>query len=387
MTGMLPGIDGVDCTHFNGYKPCFPGEDCTGQCRHPAPIGTRVLVVSLEALGAVLMTTAQLPAIKRAWPVSQVHWLTMRAATPLLENNPLVDRLVAWSEESRLVLERQRFDVVLNADKSDYACAFVSKMSCADTRGFTLSRLGQIVPANPEAAYAYRLGLDDRLKFRINARTGQDILAEAWKLPYERDPYVLRLTDAERRFCDALRDDWGLRERAVIGFNTGCSHLYPNKKMTVEQHVELLRRLSGPEEYAFLLLGGREDTERNAEIARRADVLGIPVRSTPTTEGLRRGICYEELADVVITGDSLGMHIAIGLGKRVIAWFGLSCAAEIDVYDKGVALRPRDLACSPCWKRECPYNLECISGIDLDAMVDAAHTLSRDTLSSKETTR
>jgi heptosyltransferase-2 len=63
------------------------------------------------------------------------------------------------------------------------------------------------------------------------------------------------------------------------------------------------------------------------------------------------------------------MHLAIALKKFVIAWFGLSCWQEIDLYDRGIKLFNIDLECSPCWKRECPYNLECISSIDLDKIV------------------
>jgi len=40
--------------------------------------------------------------------------------------------------------------------------------------------------------------------------------------------------------------------------------LYPNKKMTVEQHVELIHRLSGTDGIRMMLLGGPEDTFRNA---------------------------------------------------------------------------------------------------------------------------
>ena len=373
----LPPHDGIDCTHFNGYKPCFPGVDCTERCQQPSPMGVRILVIGLEALGAVLMTTAQLPAIKRAYPQSQISWLTVKAATPLLANNPFIDRLYTWNDESRLVLTRQHFDLVLNADKSEAACAFASLLDCDDTRGFVLSRRGQIVPANAEAEYAYKLGLDDHLKFRLNQRTGQDILAEAWRLPYQRDAYVLRLTDEELSFCESLQEAWDLKGKTVIGFNTGCSDLFPNKKMTIDQHVEILRKLSDGPDYRFLLLGGREDSARNQEIFRCAASRGIDVVSTPTEEGLRRGICYEQLADIVISGDSLGMHIAIGLGKFVIAWFGLSCPSEIDLYENGRKLWPHDLACSPCWKRTCPHELECISGIDIEAIVDAVHHVSR----------
>jgi ADP-heptose:LPS heptosyltransferase len=367
----LPGIEGIDCRYFNGYKPCFPGVDCTSSCALLAPMGTRVLIINLDAMGDVLMTTAQLPGIRRDFPQSHVTWLTRTNAAPLLAGNPLVDRVITWNDENRLVLKQQRFDVVMNGDKSEQSCAFTRSLNCGDVRGFTLSDRGQIIAANPEAEYNFRLGLDDHLKFRVNQRTGQDILAETWKLSYRRDDYILELTEDERRFCEVKASEWGLAGKTVVGFNTGCSELYPNKKMTVEQHAEIIGRLASRGNFAFLLLGGREDEERNSRIAGLARASGAPATATPTGEGLRRGICYENLADIVLTGDSLGMHIAIGLKKHVLAWFGLSCWSEIDLYDRGRKFFRGDLDCSPCWKRVCPKNLECISGIDIDAIIES----------------
>jgi heptosyltransferase-2 len=75
------------------------------------------------------------------------------------------------------------------------------------------------------------------------------------------------------------------------------------------------------------------------------------------------------VCDIVISGDSFGMHAAIGLKKEIIVWFGVSCWTEIDLFDRGIKLIPEGLACSPCWKRVCPFNLECIERIDLGAIV------------------
>ncbi|MBE0644853.1 MAG: glycosyltransferase family 9 protein [Bacteroidetes bacterium] len=370
--------NGIDCKHFNGYKPCFPGEDCTEACQRREPIGTRVLIINLDAMGDVVMTTAQLAGIKRVWPVSQVFWITMGNAARLLDNNPLIDRVFVWNDVSRLVLQQQGFDVVFNADKSIEACAFAASLGCGDIRGFTLSAKGQIIPANAAAAYNFRMGIDDALKFRGNTRTGQDILAESWELPYEQDPYILNLTEEETAFCAERRAAWGLDGSVVLGFNTGCSELFPNKKMTVEQHVRLITILADDARVRFLLLGGPEDTERNARIAELIAPLNLGDRliSTPTREGLRRGICYENLADVVVTGDSFGMHLAIGLRKHVLAWFGLSCWEEIDLYGRGRKFIPEGLHCAPCWKRSCPYNLECIAMIDLNGIAAAVRAFA-----------
>ena len=61
----------------------------------------------------------------------------------------------------------------------------------------------------------------------------------------------------------------GPQMTCVVGFNTGCSYLYPNKKMTIDQHVTLIEKLSAMKGVSLVLLGGPEDTERNAEIVRR----------------------------------------------------------------------------------------------------------------------
>jgi len=364
-----------DCKQFTGYKPCFPGTRCYEECVDPHPFGTRILIINLDAMGNVLVTTSILPAIKRKFPASTITWITEKSAIPLLYHIPLIDRLFPWEPESWLVLGQMRFDVVFNVDKSRRSGAFAMAVNAKTKLGFGMNADGQIMPLNKEARENYLLGLDDHLKFRVNRKSVSQIQCEEFRLDYKRDEYQLCLSAEEEEFCRRYRQEHELDASSlVVGLNTGCSELYPNKKMTVDQHVDLIDRLSHVPDVKVLLVGGPEDTLRNAEILRRS---GGKVLSTPTTEGLRRGICYVNLCDLVVTGDSLGMHMAIALRKQVIVWFGVSCHAEIDLYERGIKLIPESLECSPCWKRECPYNLECIQMIDLNRICDEVLTQAR----------
>jgi heptosyltransferase-2 len=361
-----------DCKRFTGYKPCLPYKTCYDDCPHPdRPFGTKILLINLDAMGNVLMTTAQLEPIKRKYPDSYVAWLTLRSAAPLLHGNPFIDDIFVWDAESWLILEQMKFDLILNADKSRRSAALTMKLDAEEKLGFGLNENGQIIPLNKEASYNYQLGIDDYLKFRVNQRTGQEILAETFRLPYERDEYVLKLSDEEKKLTSWYRQSKGIKDNeTVVGINTGCSNLYPNKKMTVEQHLNLIEMFSEDEKIKMILLGGREDTERNAQIystaVERNPELSTRLFNTPSTEGIRKGIVYEDAADIVITGDSFGMHLAIALEKYVLAWFGLSCWTEIDLYDRGTKFIPEGLFCAPCWKKVCPYDLECIKMIDLE---------------------
>jgi len=361
-----------DCRLFTGYKPCVPYKLCEG-CQDRIPLGTRILLVNLDALGTVLATTAQLPAIKRSYPNSHITWVTRKNALPLLANNPFIDHHVEWNDENRMVLLQQKFELALNADKSRPAAALMNLVNAEIKRGFGLNDNGAVVPLNAGAEYSFRLGVDDHFKFRINKRTGNDILAEAWEIehPAQRDEYVLQLTAAELAECERWRNELGLGEAPlVIGVNTGCSELFALKKLELEIQAEAIRQIAAEmPEAKIILLGGREDTERNQRLVEMTHGVAI---STPTTLGLRAGIILENLADLVVSGDSLGMHIAIALKKYVVAWFGLSCAAEVDLYERGIKII-RDLPCAPCWKKVCdmPHGPICVTEFKPGWIVDA----------------
>ena len=357
-----------DCKRFSGYKPCYPDHNCWKDgCKDKIPTGKKILIINLDAMGDVLMTTAQLPGIKRKFPESTIYWITLKNAAPLLFNNPIVDHIYTFDASTALILQQIKFDFVMNVDKSQQSCSLLNSIEAKHKLGFGLNENGKIVPINEGAYYNYNLGMDDHFKFKLNQRTGQDYLAETFELEYRRDEYVFKLTDDEKGFINRYKKKVGLKKNdKVIGFNTGCSELYPNKKMTIDQHVSLIRKLL-KKKYKIILLGGPEDTERNKKIYSN---FKDKIINSPTTEGLRRGVCYESIPDIVVTGDSLGMHIAIGLKKYVIVWFGVSCWTEIDLYNRGVKVYQEGLFCSPCWKKVCPYDLECIKMIDLDRIIN-----------------
>jgi heptosyltransferase-2 len=359
----------LSCKNFNGYKPCFSDHNCwENGCKNYIPVGTRILIINLDAMGDVLMTTAQLAGIKRKYPHSTISWVTLKNAVGLLYNNPYIDKVFPFDFESELILSQMKFDIIMNVDKSQRSGALTMKLHAEEKYGFGINDNGKIIPISDSAAYNYLLGLDDNLKFKLNKRTGQDYLAETFNLDYKNDEYVFHFTIEELNFIEEYKKEIGILDNdKIIGFNTGCSLLFPNKKMTLEQHAILIERFLSLKEYKIMLLGGPEDLERNQILAEQ---FSGKIINTPVNNGVRKGACYESIPQVIITGDSFGMHLAIALKKYVIAWFGLSCWTEIDLYGNGVKLHPEGLFCAPCWKKVCPYNLECIQMIDLERIVN-----------------
>lgn len=354
----------VKCRHFTGYKPCGLHTQCDASCPKRDIAEERILIVHLEALGAVLRSTALLGAIKRRYPRSHITWVTKKPADALIANLPAVDRILTTTPEGLLALSALEFDIAFCIDKSLTASGVLKSTSVKKVFGFVAdAKTGAIVPATSAAEELWQIGLSDQKKFFENKKTENQLVCEALELPYARDPYQVSLTESERELALKRRNEWAPHGEVIIGFNTGCAANIPYKKLSVPMHRELIQRLSGRPGVRLVLLGGPEDTERNREIG-----AGLNVIQSPTEKGLRDGLCSVEACDIVVTGDSLGMHMAIAFQKWVVVWFGPTCAHEIDLYDRGVKVLS-SAPCGPCWKRSCNKSPMCYDLVEVDAIL------------------
>lgn len=367
------------CRHFNGYKPCGKSRSCDSNCSFRELVQQRILVVHLEAMGAVLRATCLLPAIKRKFPYSHITWVTKQPSDQFFIHNPLVDRVIPLSQEGMLQLGALKFDVGFCIDKSLTAAGIIASTQVEQVYGFGVNEQGAIIPLSDAAYELWSLGLDNDLKFFGNQKPETQLMAEALELEmFERDGYQIFLTDEELRLTNDRRSLWSLHNQSlskrslshqppskqsfskpiIVGINTGCSPTIPYKKLTVQGHRQLIRQLQKLGEIQIVLLGGPEDSQRNADIA-----AGLRVIQSETKAGLRDGLVSVQACDIIISGDSLGMHMAIALKKWVVAWFGPTCAHEIDLYDRGVKVLSK-AKCQPCWRRTCHNTPMCYDLVD-----------------------
>ena len=366
-----------DCRLFTGYKPCVHKRPCT-DCPHYDQVDVRIGILSLEAMGAVIRSTCLLEPIRREYPRAHVTWITLPRSAPLLQNNPLIDRVLPLRSETMAALQFLRFDRLYAVDKSLEAGSLAELIKAEVKKGFGLSPDGVIVPFDSDAEYQYRVGLDDQLKFFDNQKPETQQLTESMGLQWRRDGYVLRLSVDEEKAVRDRRQSILARTNGeastIIGYNTGCSTLFPYKKFTTERAIQLVAkwRREFPDS-AICLLGGPEDSDRHRLIFR--EFVNDPmVFDSPTDSGLRSGLLWTATADLVFSGCSLGMHMAIALKKKVIAWFGVSCAQEVDLYDRGIKIHAA-VDCAPCWRRSCDKPVKCYDMVPLDEIMDATRTL------------
>lgn len=363
-----------DCALYNGYKPCPHGNACAG-CRFyeplPPPSGdlpgwetlppdappalpspnpsgpTRILIIKVGAMGDVLRTTTLLPALKRAYPSSFITWVTDPPARPLLSANPLIDELLPFDEAHCAALAERDFDLLLNYEKEPAPLALAGRIRARGRIGFAPTRWGRPAVFNRESAYGLLLGLDDEVKFRLNTKSYPQIICEMTGMTWQRDPYVLELTEASHRRRAEVETRLS-PDRPRIGLNTGCGAVFRTKQWPLANWVELIRCLQARAEVDILLLGGRAEEELNRAILDQT----TGVVDTGTGNSLEEFFGIVDACDLVVTSDTLGMHVAIALRKWVVALFGSTSAVEIDLYDRGEKVIT-DFDCAPCYRKTC----------------------------------
>ena len=349
-----------DCSHFRGDKPCRFKRSCE-DCPEVDPLDarTKVLILKCRAQGDVLRTTALLPGLKRKYPRSHVTWLVDGESVDLLAGNPLVDAVLAFGLESVLPLEVREFDALVCLDKEPAITALATKVRAARKFGFGMNAYGGTTAFNDAAVHALRLGIDDDLKFRVNTKTYQELAAEAAELDYARDEYVFELdTGAARKAREYMKARGVDGSRPAVGLNTGAGTKFETKQWPVEHYRELARGLAGGLGANVFLLGGPREEALNAAIAADAPPR---VYNTGNDHALPEFAGFVSLMDVVVTSDTLGMHLGIALKKKIVALFGPTCPQEIDLYDRGVKLFT-GAPCAPCYKQTCP-DAVCMKGI------------------------
>tara|TARA_B100001248_G_scaffold260601_1_gene249293 strand:- start:7323 stop:8468 length:1146 start_codon:yes stop_codon:yes gene_type:complete len=352
------------CRHFNGYKPCGKHQVCDEYCPSKDIIENRILIIHLGAIGAVVRTTALLPAIKKQYPKSHITWLTSPVIKPLLQSHPHLDRIATDTFEDILPLSSEKFDRVYCIDKSKKAGGILNHLRFDSLKGFYVNDDGVIVPADADAHYLWENGLSNEIKFYQNKKSEIEMIFEAMGLSYDQDEYCLPLSDKEEALRLKRASIWSEKGRKIIvGINTGCSPVIAYKKLSDANLSYLIENLKRDKNVQVVLLGGPEDRKRNEELSLKLDVI-----SSPTNLGLRDGLVSVAACDLVISGDSLGMHMAISQKKHIVAWFGPTCAHEIELYGRGDKV-VSNMSCAPCWKRSCEKQVRCNDLADVESIL------------------
>lgn len=290
------------------------------------PAGS-TLIIKLGAMGDVLRTTSILHVLE-----GPVTWVTRESSVPLVERSPGIAELLTF-EQAPEALRGRSFDRVACLDDEPEACALVDMVSWKERIGLYLE--GGKVTYTESAASWNDMGLQsrfgkeraDELK-RLNRRSYQELLFEMFGATFRGEEYL-----------------------------TGWEPLVaPRRRVGIEMRADARWRW--------------KRWIRYPELAERLQQEGCDVFFFEHRSDLRHFIADVNACGTVVTGDTLTMHIALALKKRVISVFGPTSAPEIHGYDRMTAV-VSPIECICCYLKDCDKDPNCMDLITLDRMHDA----------------
>jgi len=310
-----------------------------------------ILVIKIGALGDVLRTTAILPGLQRRFDQLRVTWLTCAAARPLVQRHPLVDRVLtcepgddASMSAAAAELGATRWDWVLSLDDEQPLCALAAALDAEKLSGASLDASGGRVYTDDVEPW-FGMGLlardgkqaADRRKL-TNQRTHAAIYADMFGIDEGR-PALPLPDDALAAAAAFARAHELFDDELVVGLNTGAGGRWRSKELPPARVVEFAAQLASAQARPvhFLVLGGSDERARNDEILAGIGAIGAKARALDagTDNDLLTFSALLGLSDVLVTSDSLALHLGLAVGAKVVAFFAPTSAAEIDLYGLG----------------------------------------------------
>ena len=326
----------------------------------------KILIIKLGALGDVLRTTSLLKGIKQKYKESEIYWVTKKESINLLKNNHLIYKSVISDSDYPINLKNIHFDIVINLDEDMAACNITKNVTKDKIIGFFLDKKNNIL-CTETAKEWYDMGLlgkhpDNDILKKKNKKTYQQLMAEILEISSENNEIIFNLNKNQIQFASDFKRRYNISENdLVIGLNTGSGERWPSKMLSIEKTANLAQKLSKQLNAKIVLFGGKNELERNNKIIVMSK---IPIINAGCGNDLIEFPGLISICDLFITSDSLGLHIALALKRKIIALFGPTSATEIEMYGLGIKIIPKD-KCYCCYKSDC----KAIESIKIDEIL------------------
>jgi ADP-heptose:LPS heptosyltransferase len=344
----------------------------------------RVFFVRTHALGDVLLATAAVRAVKRAWPETHTTMIVGRRSLPALEGNPYIDSLESFPEEwwfqkkfpriLRLTLSLRRKPkdalVILHASSLIHLWGFLLRAPIRvgfdeDGSGFALTHC------------VSRKRKDDS---RYLGDVNLDLVRALGVFGGDAEPDYFPKDDELQAASRWLGRHRNAGASSIIGIAPGGGHnAFESicvKHWPAGHFADLMRELSGQRQVEYILFGDNNDDQVD-EIMHKmgGNVRVLDLKGKTTYRELAAVICH---LDVLITNDSSPLHLAVALKKPVVALFGPTANRALFPPGHGRMALQSPAPCSPCYSfgrfPGCPAPY-CMAALPVQAVREAVESL------------
>jgi lipopolysaccharide heptosyltransferase II len=339
----------------------------------------RVLLVRLDNLGDVLVTTPAMHAVRQSLPDAELTLLASPVGAQVGRLNPDLDNVIVydapwmdpWSQLPQQPEREQALIAQIAERRFDGAIIFTSYHQSALPAAYLcyLAAIPLRAAASidgPGSLLTTRHKHPERMMHEVER--GLDLVGALGMTTDETD-LVLAVPDAAR---DELSSMLATRavdpQKPLVVIHPGCS--MPARTYPWEMYADVADELIEQLDVSVVLTGAEAERELVERVQARMTRHAVAVAgdlSFPAFCGLI------ETADLTITNNTGPMHISATLKTPVIALFALTNPPEQwGPWHVRYRQLYHDVPCRICYQRSCPYGHECLRLISPSMVVDAA---------------
>ena len=332
----------------------------------------RLLIVKSSSIGDVVHATPVVEAIKRSRPNLKIGWVVRKRCADVLTGSPVIDKLhlvdnkPSFGDLMRLrrELRAERYEVALDM-QGLFLSGLYAWLSGAPIRiGIDRNRENNklflthpVIAGKPENPNG-----PDRHAVDILYGFAEYLGVDVDHTDFPPQPYLARAEITPG--LEEIRGSGGRK----IALNVGASS--PLKQWPVPHWSTLAAKLIDNGD-TVVFVGDKRDAEVVKEVRSKVGAGGSIVDVAGRTN-LRQLAAVLEACDVVVTGDTGPMHIAVAVGTPTIALFGSTNPDRTGPYGKRNVVLDMHLSCSPCYRRPtCEGRVDCMRDITPDAVMSA----------------
>jgi heptosyltransferase II len=371
--------------------------------RETQPPVEKILVRGVNWLGDAVMSTSALQRLREGRPQARITLLSPAKLAGLWERQPFLDELATFSPSDNIFqvarsLRQKKFSVGIafpNSIRSAlelWLARIPRRIGRArDFRGVFLT---DAVRPRPDSLPMRKLSASEIRRrvalgtpsthFPASAHHVHDYLNLIAALGASGEVLPPRISVEEaqlRKFERRIETEYPGGKRPWFGLNPGAEY-GPAKRWPAERFAAAAAALAKQTHCRWLVFGARGDWNLAEGIAAEIRTTTGDPRCVVNLAGktsLGELAAALRLCGLLLTNDTGPMHLASAVGTPVVVPFG-STSPEMTgpPVCSGAQILRTDAPCSPCFRRECPIDLRCLTGIEPASVIEAAMRLLTD---------